>query len=143
MPFLYQDHSGYAKINAQRNLQGRTHYVDDDTLRCFRSRIDYAGHHAGGLLFAIVTRDSLDHEHKTRGSRYVIFDLFGTVIERTKMEEAFRTNAQARKAMYAALDKLDTEAITREGIEQANRHHAREMEQIQADLARLKAGGKL
>lgn len=33
MPNLYRNEASDPRDNAQRNLSGRTHYVDDDTLR--------------------------------------------------------------------------------------------------------------
>ena len=36
---FYKTESDHPKVNAQRNLMGRTHYVDPDTLRWHKSRI--------------------------------------------------------------------------------------------------------
>lgn len=106
MTTLYRNESSDPKRNAQRNLQGRTHYVDDDSLRFHKSRVISARDHDGGLLFSIVTSDALDMHNTKRGFRYVIFDLFGTVIDRPTLENVFRTSDQASKARYAALDKI-------------------------------------
>src|SRR6478736_418130 len=115
MPALYRQESSYPKNNAQRNLQGRTHYVDDDTLRGFYSRIISARHVDNGLLFAIVTSDAIDHENRKRGFRYVIFDIFGNVVERNPASldrEFFRTSDKATKAMWDALNKIDPLEVT-------------------------------
>jgi hypothetical protein len=146
MPNLYRQESSYPKNNAQRNLQGRTHYVDDDTLRGFHSRVISARHTDGGLLFAIVTSDAKDFENRTRGFRYVIFDLFGIVVERNPASvdrEYFTSSARAEKAMWSALNDIDAVAITREGITRETRHHIAEMERVGADIDRLIAGGRL
>lgn len=145
MPNLYRNESSYPKNNAQRNLAGRTHYVDDDTLRGFYSRIISARHTDGGLLFAIVTSDAKDFENKSRGFRYVIFDLFGTVIERNPSSvdrEYFRTSEKAEKAMWAALNAMNAADITRKGIANAERQHAAEMKRCRADLAKVIAGNE-
>ena len=145
MPNLYRSESSYPKNNAQRNLAGRTHYVDDDTLRSFYSRIISARHTDGGLLFAIVTSDAKDFENKSRGFRYVIFDLFGTVIERNPSSvdrEYFRTSEKAEKAMWAALNAMDAADITRKGIANAERQHTSEMERCRTNLAKLIADNK-
>lgn len=113
---LYRDQSGDPKRNAQLSLQGRTHYVDNDTLRGFKSRVISAHPVDGGLLFAIVTSDALNRENTHRGFRYVIFDLFGNVIERTEIEKAYRTSEKACKAMWDALNAIDAQSITREGL---------------------------
>lgn len=146
MPSLYRNESSYPKINAQRNLAGRTHYVDDDTLRRFYSCIVSARETHGGLLFAIVTSDAKDYENKARGFRYVIFDLFGSVVERNpgNIESLFfLTSTTATKAMWTALNALDTVKITRQAIGAAEMQHANEMDRVRADLERLTTDGKI
>jgi hypothetical protein len=142
MSSLYRNEASYPKNNAQRNLSGRTHYVDDDTLRWHKSRVISARHTDGGLLFAIVTSDALDMNNSRRGFRFVIFDLFGTVQERTEMEQAFRTSARAEKAMWAELNAMDAPAITRAAIANAEKHHAMEMERMRAEVAKLVANNE-
>lgn len=123
----YRNESGYPKVNAQANLMGRTHYVDDDTLRWHKSKIISARCVDDGLLFAIVTSDALDMNNTKRGFRFVIFDVFGNTVERPKLEDAYRTSAQATKAMWAALNALDAVAITHEAIKRQIKNHADEM----------------
>jgi hypothetical protein len=129
---IYQNKSSYPKPNAQENLIGRTHYVNDDTLRFHHSRILSSHVLFEGLLFAIITSDAMDYENKTRGFRYVIFDLFGTVIDRPKLEEMFKTRNQASKAMWAMVNTLDAKAITLAGIENAEKWHKIEMYELRA-----------
>jgi len=45
--------SGNTKRNAQINLEGRTHWADDDTLSFFGCRINRAFDDAGGKMFAV------------------------------------------------------------------------------------------
>jgi hypothetical protein len=127
---LYQNKSCYPKPNAQDNLQGRTHYVDDDTLRAFRSKIISTHIVYDGLFFALVESLSLDYNHTKRGFRYVIFDIFGTVIDRPKLEEAWRTSEKAEKAMWAQIDKIDPKAHTLDAIARHERHFATEMAEL-------------
>lgn len=87
--------SGDPKYNAQRNLSGKTHYVDDDTLRFHKSRVLSAQAIHGGLLFRIITSDALDMHNTKRGFRAVVFDVFGTTIDRPKLEEATATKQAA------------------------------------------------
>lgn len=89
MTSLYRDELSYPKVNAQANLCGRTHYVDDATLHWHKSRIISARVIDRGLLFAIVTSDALDMNNTKRGFRYVVFDVFGNVLSRPKLEEFF------------------------------------------------------
>jgi hypothetical protein len=136
---LYRNESSDPKHNAQRNLIGRTHYVDDDTLRCFKSRILSARDHDGGLLFSIVISDALDMHNTKRGFRFVIFDVFGTVLERPTLDETFRTSEQASKARYAALDKIDAVAHTLAAIESEAKGHALEMERARVTVREVAA----
>lgn len=131
---LYRNESSDPKANAQRNLCGRTHYVDDDTLRFHKSRVISARHTDGGLLFAIVTSDQLDYAGTKRGFRFVIFDVFGTVLERTEMEAAYRTSAKATKEMWALVNSIDAVAHTTKAIEKARADYAREMDQLALDV---------
>lgn len=143
-PIFIETSQAIRRTTRSATLSGE-HYVDDDTLRGFHSRIISARHTDGGLLFAIVTSDAKDFENRSRGFRYVIFDLFGTVIERNPSSvdrEYFRTSEKAEKAMWAALNSLNAAAITRAGIEQAENNHAQEMERCRADLAEMIAANK-
>jgi hypothetical protein len=137
MTSLYSNKASDPKNNAQRNLTGRTYYVDDDTLRWHHSRILSARATAGGWLFAIVESVALDMRNTKRGCRYVIFDVFGdTVGTRVDLEHTWRRSEQAEKAMYKELDTLDAKAITLAAIERAEKYHADEMARMRADLAK-------
>jgi len=130
MTNLYRNESSNPKWNAQRNLSGRTHYVDDDTLRFHHSRVLSARHTDNGLLFAIVTSDALDMHNTKRGYRYVIFDIFGNTLERPKLEDSYRTSKQATDAMWSALNKIDAKTVTMEAIDRAEKYHHDEMESL-------------
>ena len=90
--------SGDPKGNAQRNLSGLTHYVDDNTLRWHHSRIVSTAHLHGGLLFRVTCSDALDMNNTKRGFRSVVFDVFGTVISRPDLEHTHKTSDKAIKA---------------------------------------------
>lgn len=139
---LFKTETNYHKANAQRNLYGRTHYVDDDTLRFHKSRIMTSHTVDGGLLFAIVTSDALNYENTKRGFRFVIFDLFGTVIARTEIEAAFRTRAQATKAMWAALTEIDAPAVTLAGLAKHEANQARDNAELRATVAKIAEAAK-
>lgn len=127
MPNLY-DRKNYsnAKYDAQLNLEGRTHYVDDNTLRFHHARILETRVHDNGLLFSLIESCALDPHNKNRGFRYVIFDLFGNVVARPDLESTFKTSLQARKAMHAVLNTLDAEKVTHDGLKQWEANNARE-----------------
>jgi hypothetical protein len=107
---LFTSKSSYPKTDAQLNLQGRTHYVDDDTLRYHRSRVLGRGTLADGALFYIITSDSLDFNHTKRGFRFVVFDVWGVVVGRDTLEDAHRTSDKARKALWAWYGAFDVYA---------------------------------
>ncbi len=136
---LYRDESSDAKTNAQRNLCGRTHYVDDDSLRWHKSRVLSTRVTDGGLLFAIITSDALDMNNTRRGFRYVVFDVFGTVVARPQLEEAFRTSEQARKAMWKALNGLDAVWLTRDAIAKARCNYEQELQRLHETVNALVA----
>jgi hypothetical protein len=139
MPYLYENKSSYPLPNAQQNLMGRTHYVDPDTLRFHKSKVLAAHVVDNGLLFAIITSDSLNYENTKRGFRYVIFNLFGTVLDRPKLDEAFKSRDKASKAMWAAINQLDAKQITLDGIANAERHFRMEMDDLRKRLDQMQA----
>lgn len=137
MKQLYRNESSNAKWNAQRNLQGRTHYVDDDTMRFHKSRIIASRDTDNGLLFWLIESCALDMNNSKRGFRFVIFDVFGTVLERPDLESTYSTSDKARKAMYETLNKLDAYAITMEGIAREERSAAREFDDMRTIVTEL------
>lgn len=140
MPNLFRSESSDPKRNAQRNLSGRTHYVDDDTLRWHKARVLSARVVDGGLLFAIVESVALDMRNTKRGVRYVIFDIFGNVVgDRKDLEHCWRRSEQAEKAMWVELNTLDAAEITRKAVDDARRYHAAEMERVLGDVAAIEA----
>jgi hypothetical protein len=75
-----RDDSSYALPSAQRALDGRTHYVDDATLKGFKCRIlRCITSHRG---FYCLIQESMPHGSFTgpRERRNVLFDVFGTVV---------------------------------------------------------------
>lgn len=100
------DRHGYdAKYSAQRNLDGKTYYADDDTLKFFHARINSAYVECNGLLLVILQSEAKDMRNQSRGHRFVAFDLFGTVInERDHVESMHSKSDGARAAMRAWLD---------------------------------------
>ena len=132
-PFAQE--SGDPKCDAQRNLRGKTHYVDDDTLRFHKSRVLSSARLHGGLLLRVTTSDALDPENRSRGYRAVIFDVFGTVIERPTLAEAKKTQAAALKDSQART--IDLAAHYRAAIESQIGWKEREAHDLRAALASL------
>lgn len=141
MTSLYQNQSGIARYNAQKNLMGRTHYVDPDTLQFHKSRIISARAIYSGMMFAIVESVALDFDNRTRGYRYVIFDLFGHVVDGTRLElaDSFKSSTAATTAMWAAVNKLDARAITEAAMDRETKHFALDMDRLRHEVAKLPA----
>ena len=134
---LYRNESSDPKRNAQRNLSGRTHYVDDDTLRFHYGRVLSARHTDGGLLFAIVESVALDLHNTKRVYRYVIFNVFGDTIGRVDLEHCWKSSEAATKAMWAALNAIDARAVTLEAIARHELAYAAEMKRLREDVAAM------
>ena len=104
---LYQPaYMSTEKALAQRQLQGRTHYADDNTLRFFGARINATRQDDNGLWFAL--RESVQPPHSNRVHRWAIFDIFGNC-ERT---EARASGAAADKLLPALIASKDWHAHT-------------------------------
>ena len=115
---LYRDDSSYAVSRAQRALSGRTHYVDPDTMKYFGCRINNCQIDVNGFYCWIL--ESVAHPSMGRVHRFVLFDVFGTVLtERGDMLR--KTRKQAEKDKETFLGTFDpvahTEAALRKNIE--------------------------
>ena len=105
---LFEERGGVsAKVFAQRNLMGRTHYVDPDTLRFHKSRILRAGSTEDQSIFLLIESCALDFEGIKRGFRFVAFDLEGEVLCRPRLEDSFKTRERAEAAMWKWLEGFD------------------------------------
>lgn len=97
-----------SKAKAQNQLAGRTHYVDDGTLKGFDSRILQAHTSSSGLVFWIMESLPTSHMGSKRGSRVVAFDIFGEcLLRRPPRAELASTSAQAEKRFWAEFNKFD------------------------------------
>lgn len=111
---LFRHESGDPKYNAQRNLMGRTHYVDTDTLRWHKSRVLSTAILADGLLFRITESCALNMHNTSRGKRCAVFDVFGTIVSRPDLENTFSTSTAAENA--SKREEIDLAAHYREAI---------------------------
>lgn len=123
----YRHESGNPKYNAQRNLNGRTHYVDDDTLRFHYSRILKTVITDNGLLFALIESCAADMDNRRRVFRPVIFDIGGTVVSRLRIDAGLSTRLAAEKELWKQLNALDAIALTKEAIDREERNFNREI----------------
>jgi len=133
----YTKESTNPKSNAQRALSGRTHYVDPDTLTYHKSRILRTFILEDGLIFGLIESVALDPDNRTRGCRSVLFDIFGTVLERNELEDCVKTRKQAEKAMWADLETIDAKALTLEAIARFENRAKYEADDMRKDLEKI------
>jgi hypothetical protein len=115
---LFTERSGFPLNQAQRNLQGKTHYVDDSTMRGFVGKIHSVHILEDGLILGLVESiQAGPNEESGRVYRPVFFDVFGNVVMRPDIEDSFKTLKQAQAAFWRMADDIDTIPLTLKGIE--------------------------
>lgn len=127
---LYQNDSSYPKVNAQTNLNGRTHYVETSSLQFHKARILKAKATVDGLLFYIIESCAADPNGYRRIFRYVIFDITGRVISRPDLEHGRKNRAQAEKDLWAAMDQIDNKAVSLAAINKAQEYAIAEFDRV-------------
>ena len=128
--FKYE--SCYPKNNAQMNLKNRSHYVDDDTLRYFKSRILSSYHYADGLLFGLV-ESFANHEGK-RKFRGVVFNLVGHCVYQLDSDDAVNNSDKAQKLMMEFINSFDAEADAVEALNNQKQWIMRDFDRAIANL---------
>ena len=91
---------------AQDQLNGRTHYYNDETLKYFKARVLYAKPASSGLLFVTVESVPKNYDGTGRGFRAVCFDLFGESVYKPDFEQLHKTRDKALKDFYAWLEEF-------------------------------------
>jgi hypothetical protein len=122
---------------AQDQLTGRTHYVDDSTLRYFHARVVGAHNDADGLLFWIVESSAKDPDNSARGFRPVVFDIFGEVVFRLNLADMVKTSDKARALYRDWLESFDIVAHYREALESRAKRLESEARQYREALQAL------
>jgi hypothetical protein len=122
---------------AQDQLTGRTHYVDDSTLRYFHARVIGAHNDADGLLFWIVESSAKDPDNNSRGFRPVVFDIFGDMVYRVSLADMVKTSDKARALYRDWLESFDIAAHYREALESRAKRLESEARQYREALQAL------
>ena len=120
---------------AERNLIGRTHYVDPATRRYHKSRISKAIVLHDGLIFAIMESCAGDYNNTYRVHRPVFFDLDGSVINRVTLEDAPRTSKSGLALFWRMADDIEPIAETRAMLERRAARLTREAAEFAAILS--------
>lgn len=146
---LYTCHSCYPLPNAERNLSGRTHYVDESTRRYFKANVTESFACLSGLAFAIIETLPVPG-YARRRYRPVIFDLAGRVIDNgptdaNNLHAGFSTAKAAHAHLDATIDHLQGTAIvkiTRDSLTSECRHQQDRGRQALAHVDDYEAGGR-
>jgi len=106
--YRFEDKSYRADYSAERNLQGKTHYVDADTMRFFSARTLCA--RALSPLYFIILQSQKSGPGSAAGRvrRVTVFDVFGEVVEQS---DDIANAAKADQAYYALCDKWSAPAF--------------------------------
>jgi hypothetical protein len=106
----FRQESCYSLNDAQRNLQGRTHYVDNDTLKGFRARVLNAHLSHDGLVYWIIESVGNKPFDGKANKRFAAFDVFGDVV--SDREQWHTTSKAADKERKAFLESFNAEKHT-------------------------------
>jgi len=103
----YRHESCYPDSNAEKNLQGRTHFVDPQTLRYFKSRILDSGISHDGLVFWLIESNRSKPFECDKNKRFVAFDVFGSqIFERDSWQKTSKAAWKEGSAWLAGFDAL-------------------------------------
>lgn len=122
---LYRHESTDATRNAQRNLDGRTHYVDASTLAYFNAKLIDSGDAYDGMAFYLIESYRVPGE-KARRFRPVVFDITGRVIATREAADGFANARAARRNLEHVLASLGSRILeeTRKGIDELETRYA-------------------
>jgi len=129
---LYTCKSSYPEYDAPRNLMGKTHYVDPDTLKGFGARILNAGDAADGLLYWLVESVKSRPNAGAYTRRAVIFDVFGEVLN-----ERDTWHKDTQKAVTEALEFVRTFDAVKHTADKLAARARRDMETARKTLRTL------
>jgi len=113
----FEHKSGYAKIDAQRNLQDLTHYYDEGALKFHYARVLSSRAIYDGLFLRVVESAAKDSDNRERGFRVVLWDCFGNSVFRVDCDEMHKTRKQAEKH-FGDTFKLDVAAYYKERLQE-------------------------
>lgn len=113
---LFKERSGMPLNQAQRNLEGRTHYVDDSTLKSFVAKIHSCNIMDDGLILGMVEScQKGPRAEDGRVFRPVFFDVFGNTVYRPDLDDSFDSQKQAMSDFWKQAAEIDAIKATVEG----------------------------
>lgn len=88
------------RLSAQDQLNDRTHYVSDSSLRYHHARVLGCAPMFDGLFFRITESVSLDPQNTQRGTRCVLFDLTGRTVFHPSLDDTRRSSDAAIRQFW-------------------------------------------
>jgi hypothetical protein len=131
--YLFRHESGYSDYDAERNLQGRTHFADPQTRRYFKSRILDASVSHDGLVYWLIESNRSKPYESAKNKRFVAFDVFGTQL--FERDSWHKTSKAAHKEGKDWLASFDAIAHTETELRAKARRDARNSQAILEALA--------
>jgi hypothetical protein len=132
---LYECRHHEPTYDAQRNLDGRSHYVDDRTLGYFGSRILHAEHAARGTLFVLIESRGIESRAGRRRMRVVVFNIAGHVVAHASADTWYSTTRDARRAIPAVLESIDANAENARALDSLEAWNTDEIRRARARLS--------
>lgn len=128
---LFKERTGLPLNQAQRNLSGRTHYVDDSTLKGFGAKVHSVSIMDEGLVLGML--ESLQKGFNAADGRVwrpVFFDVFGNVIYRPDIEESFDNQKEAMAEFWKQSNEIDAVQATLDGAKAKQQAMQNELEKF-------------
>jgi len=119
-PFRHE--SSCPEWNAERNLEGRTHFATPGTRKYFKSRILNAGITSDRLICWLVESNRSKPFEPQKNKRFVAFDVFGT--ELFERDDWHKTSAAAYKSGMSWLSGFDALTNTWNALQARAKHEA-------------------
>lgn len=114
---LFKERAGMPLNQAQRNLEGKTHYVDDKTLASFKARIHSVSIMDEGLILGMVESiQAGPNEESGRVYRPVFFDVFGNEVYKPSIEESQKSLKSAQAEFWKQAEEIDAVQATIDGL---------------------------
>lgn len=126
---------GSARVRAQRALIGLTHYVDEDTLRFFGTRVLTANPVNDGLFYLLVESSYVDHNKTEKGVKYVLYDVFGNVA--MESDRIYKSDRNAKAAFWEHFSKFDQTTHYAAALDTLLKQAYREFIKIESAKAQL------
>lgn len=131
--YPFRQESCYPENDAERNLQGRTHFADPQTRRYFKSRILDASVSHDGLVYWLIESNRSKPYESVKNKRFVAFDVFGTQL--FKQDSWHKTSKAALAEGKEWLASFDAIAHTETALRAKATRYAESAQAILETLA--------